>query len=184
VAKAAAFWQVSNYREAYGIFACSGLLFNHESPLRPERFVTRKIISTACSIAKGGKEKLELGNIAIQRDWGWAPEYVEAMWLMMQQKGPEDFVIATGKTHKLEEFLELAFSAVRLDWREYVEFGQHLFRPTDILISRANPARARRVLNWEAAYGLADVVTMMVEAEMGRGDRSGGALSYSRIAVR
>src|SRR5271157_2763351 len=110
VAKAAAFWQVANYREAYGIFACSGLLFNHESPLRPERFVTRKIISTACSIAKGAKEKLELGNIAIQRDWGWAPEYVEAMWLMMQQKHPDDFVIATGESHSLEEFVETAFA--------------------------------------------------------------------------
>ena len=167
VAKAAAFWQVANYREAYGIFACSGLFFNHESPLRPERFVTRKIISTACRIAKGAKEKLRLGNISIRRDWGWAPEYVEAMWLMMQQKKePEDFVIATGKTHKLEEFLELAFSAVRLDWREHVELQQDLFRPADILISRANPAKAKRVLNWEARYGLADIVAMMVEAEM------------------
>ena len=155
VAKAAAFWQVANYREAYEIFACSGLFFNHESPLRPERFVTRKIISAACCIAKGATEKLRLGNISIQRDWGWAPEYVEAMWLMMQQKEPEDFVIATGKTHKLEEFLELAFSAVRLDWREHVELQQHLLRPTDILISRANPAKAKRLLNWEARYGLA-----------------------------
>ncbi len=167
VAKAAAFWQVANYREAYGIFACSGLFFNHESPLRPERFVTRKIISAACRIAKGAKEKLRLGNISIRRDWGWAPEYVEAMWLMMQQKKePEDFVIATGKTHKLEEFLELAFSAVRLDWREHVELQQDLFRPADILISRANPAKAKRVLNWEARYGLSDIVAMMVEAEM------------------
>ena len=184
VAKAAAFWQVANYREAYGIFACSGLFFNHESPLRPERFVTRKIISTACCIAKGATEKLRLGNISIRRDWGWAPEYVEAMWLMMQQKEPEDFVIATGKTHKLEEFLELAFSAVRLDWREHVELQQDLLRPTDILISRANPAKAKRVLNWEARYGLADIVAMMVEAEMDQGGWSGGALSPSRIAVR
>ena len=105
VAKAAAFWEVANYREAYQIFACSGILFNHESPLRPARFVTKKIIAAACRIARGSQEKLSLGNITIQRDWGWAPEYVEAMWLMLQQDKPDDYVIATGQSHSLEEFV-------------------------------------------------------------------------------
>src|ERR1700731_3759617 len=118
VAKSAAFWQVSNYREAYNIFACSGILFNHESPLRPERFVTQKIVRSACRIAQGDQEKLQLGNIEIQRDWGWAPEYVEAMYLMLQQESPEDFVIATGQTRKLQDFVATAFDAVGLDWGE------------------------------------------------------------------
>lgn len=121
VAKAAAFWEVANYREAYGLFACSGILFNHESPLRPERFVTRKIISTACRIAAGSLEKLHLGNISIQRDWGWAPEYVEAMWLMMQQEKPNDFVVATGESHSLEEFVETAFHYFGLDWHDLLK---------------------------------------------------------------
>ena len=112
VAKAAAFWQVANYREAYGLFACSGILFNHESPLRPERFVTQKIVRAACRIAAGSKERLTLGRLDIQRDWGWAPEYVEAMWKMLQQPQPEDFVIATGETHALQDFVAEAFAAV------------------------------------------------------------------------
>lgn len=168
VAKAAAFWELANYREAYGIFACSGLLFNHESPLRPDRFVTKKIVTTACRIAHGSKEKLKLGNISIQRDWGWAPEYVEAMWLMMQQGEADDFVIATGETHKLEEFLDLTFSAVGLNWREHVEHNASLLRPTDILISKANPLKAKEKLSWEAKHNLAVVVSMMVQAEMDR----------------
>jgi GDPmannose 4,6-dehydratase len=168
VAKAAAFWELANYREAYGIFACSGLLFNHESPLRPERFVTKKIICSACRIAGGAEEKLRLGNISIQRDWGWAPEYVSAMWLMMQQAEAEDYVIATGKTHSLEDFLKMAFSEVGLDWRNHVEQSAHLLRPTDILISRANPAKAEKKLNWTAKHDMTDVVKMMVEAEMNR----------------
>jgi GDP-mannose 4,6-dehydratase len=120
VAKAAAFWEVANYREAYGLFACSGILFNHESPLRPERFVTQKIVTAACRIAEGSTEKLTLGNMAIRRDWGWAPEYVEAMSLMLQQEQPEDYVIATGESCSLEEFVAIAFAAVGLDWRDWV----------------------------------------------------------------
>src|SRR6185369_6740571 len=119
VAKATAFWEVANYREAYNLYTCTGILFNHESPLRPERFVTQKIISSARRIAEGSKEKLSLGNISIARDWGWAPEYVEAMWLILQQDVPEDYVVATGETHTLEEFVTEAFNCVGLDWREH-----------------------------------------------------------------
>ena len=165
VAKAAAYWQVANYRDAYELFACSGLLFNHESPLRPERFVTRKIVSTACRIAGGSRERLELGNIDIQRDWGWAPEYVEAMWLMLQQEAPDDYVIATGETNKLEDFVHTVFSSLGLDWKEHVAVNQELFRPADILISRADPERAARKLGWRAQYRMRDVAKMMVEGE-------------------
>jgi GDPmannose 4,6-dehydratase len=165
VAKAAAFWEVANYREAYGLFACSGILFNHESPLRPERFVTKKIVTTACRIAAGSGEKLRLGNIAIRRDWGWAPEYVEAMWLMLQQDSPDDYVIATGESHSLEEFIEAAFSNVGLDWREHVELDPALLRPTDLAAGRGNPAKARASLGWQARIKMHDVVRLMTEAE-------------------
>jgi GDPmannose 4,6-dehydratase len=165
VAKAAAFWEVANYREAYGLFACSGILFNHESPLRPERFVTKKVVTTACRIAAGSKEKLPLGNISIRRDWGWAPEYVEAMWLMLQQEQPDDYVIATGETNSLKEFVETAFSYVGLDWREHVEIDNSLLRPTDLMVGKANPARARAKLGWQAQYRMRDVVAMMVQVE-------------------
>ena len=167
VAKAAAFWQMANYREAYGLFACSGLLFNHESPLRPGRFVTRKIVSAACRIAGGAKEKLELGNISVERDWGWAPEYVEAMWLMLQQESPEDFVIATGETNRLADFVDQVFRSLGLDWQEHVTIRQDLFRPTDILTVRADPGRAARKLGWKARYRMRDVAKMMVRAEQG-----------------
>jgi len=166
VAKAAAFWEVANYREAYGLYACSGMMFNHESPLRPERFVTRKIVAAASRIAAGSHEKLNLGNTAIQRDWGWAPEYVKAMWLMLQQEQPEDYVIATGESHSLEEFVDAAFSCVELDWREYVVPDPALLRPADITVGRANPTRARERLGWRARYKMRDVVRIMVEEEL------------------
>ncbi len=166
VAKAAAFWQVANYREAYGIFACSGLLFNHESPLRPARFVTRKITRTACEIANGSKQKLRLGNMQIERDWGWAPEYVEAMWLMLQQDTPDDFVIATGESNRLADFVNAVFSHLGLEWQKYVELDQGLFRPTDILSIKANPNKAERVMGWKAKHKMRDVANMMVSADM------------------
>lgn len=165
VAKSAAFWQVSNYREAYHLFACSGILFNHESPLRPERFVTQKIVSGARRIALGQQDKLHLGNLVIKRDWGWAPEYVEAMWRMLQQDSPDDFVVATGRSHSLAEFVEVAFSACGLDWRAHVVADASLLRPTDILEGRGNPAKARERLGWEARYQMPDVVRLMLEAE-------------------
>jgi GDPmannose 4,6-dehydratase len=169
VAKSAAFWQVANYREAYNIFACSGILFNHESPLRPERFVTQKIVQAACRIAKGSKEKLKLGNIEIQRDWGWAPEYVEAMYLMLQQPDPEDYVIATGQSRKLQEFVETAFRVVGLDWREYTVKDKTLYRPTEIMIGRGNASKAALKLGWKAEHTMDDVATMMVEAAYASG---------------
>ena len=164
VAKAAAFWEVANYREAYGLFASSGILFNHESPLRPERFVTQKIIKAACRIADGHEERLQLGNIEIARDWGWAPEYVVAMWHMLQQETAEDFVIATGNTHSLEEFVATAFGALGLDWRDHVESDTSLLRPSDPKVSRADPSRAKDVLGWQAEVQVEDVVRKMIQA--------------------
>jgi GDPmannose 4,6-dehydratase len=164
VAKSTAFWQVANYREAYDIFACSGILFNHESPLRPQRFVTQKIISAACNIAKGNQEKLHLGNMSVKRDWGWAPEYVEAMYLMLQQEQPDDYVIATGVSSSLEEFVAEAFNCVGLNWHDHVVTDASLLRPTDLAISQGNPTKAKEKLGWQAKYKMPDVVRMMVEA--------------------
>lgn len=166
VAKSTAFWTTANYREAYNLFACSGILFNHESPLRPERFVTRKIVRSACRIAKGLQDVLDLGNIDIQRDWGYAPDYVQAMWLMLQQDRPDDFIIATGRTSSLKDFVQIVFASVGLDWSKYVRTRPELLRPTDIKISRANPEKAYRVLGWEARHTIEDVARMMVESEM------------------
>ena len=164
VAKATAFWQVANYREAYDIFACSGILFNHESPLRPQRFVTQKIVSAASRIANGSKEKLHLGNISIKRDWGWAPEYVEAMYLMLQQDQPDDYVVATGQSYSLEDLVARAFSCVGLDWKDLVVTDPSLLRPTDLAVSRGNPTKAKEKLGWQAQYKMPDVIKMMVEA--------------------
>jgi len=165
VAKAAAHFEVANYREAYDLFACSGILFNHESPLRPGRFVTRKIVSAACRIAAGSGERLHLGNIDVARDWGYAPEYVDAMWRMLQQNRPGDFIIATGATITLREFTAEAFAAAGLDWREHVDVDPSLFRPTDIAVSRANPAKAERELGWKATLHPAGVARAMVAHE-------------------
>lgn len=166
VAKATAFWEVANYREAYGLFACSGILFNHESPLRPERFVTQKIVAGVGRIAGGSREKLRLGNMQIQRDWGWAPEYVEAMYLMLQQPDAGDYVVATGESCLLENFVAVAFAAVGLDWREHVEIDDSLLRPTDLAVGRGNPGKAKDILGWEAKYKMKDVVNMMSAARI------------------
>jgi GDPmannose 4,6-dehydratase len=168
VAKATAFWEVANYREAYGLYACSGILFNHDSPLRPERFVTQKIVASACRIAAGKQDKLHLGNIDIQRDWGWAEDYVEAMYLMLQQSQPDDYVIATGESYKLAEFIEIAFRQVNLDWQDYVISDKELCRPTDIAISRGKPQKAWEKLGWVAKHKIADIVTMMIQARRDR----------------
>lgn len=164
VAKASAYWLVNNYREAYSLFACTGILFNHESPLRPKRFVTRKIVDAAVRIAAGSNETLTLGRLDIARDWGWAPEYVEAMWRMLQQPEPDDFVVATGASHTLEEFVRHAFEVCGLDWRDHVTQSSLLYRPTDIAVSRANPAKAERLLGWKAYASMEDVVARMVKA--------------------
>lgn len=166
VAKSAAHWAVANYREAYNLFACTGILFNHESPLRPARFVTRKIIATACRIAAGSNERLSLGNISIARDWGWAPEYVDAMWRMLQQEQPQDFVIATGQTNTLEQFVVETFKALGLDWLEHVSTDPSLLRPSEIMVSRGNPARALQELGWQANYAMSDVIRLMIEADI------------------
>jgi GDPmannose 4,6-dehydratase len=168
VAKAAAFWEVANYREAYGLFACSGILFNHESPLRPERFVTQKIVASACRIAKGSNEILSLGNIEIRRDWGWAPEYVMAMMLMLQKQEPSDYVIATGQSSSLAEFIAEAFDAVGLNWQDFVRVDPNLMRPTDLALGLGNPQKAKEQLGWQAKYRAKDVVKMMVKANFER----------------
>lgn len=165
VAKATAFWQVANYREAYGLFACSGLLFNHESPLRPVRFVTRKVVSAAHRIAKGSPERLTLGNLSIIRDWGWAPEYVEAMWAMLQRDTPRDYVIATGHSQSLKAFVASCFEQVGLDWQEHVDFDASLLRATEIAANYADPSRAAQELRWQANTTLNDVVDRLMQCE-------------------
>ena len=165
VAKAAAYWQTAGYREAYGLFGCTGILFNHESYLRPERFVTRKIVSAACRIAAGSKETLRLGDISIKRDWGWAPDYVEAMWLMLQQDVADDFVIATGQANSLSDFVRLVFEASDLNWEDHVEIDEHLKRPAEIGANCGDPSKAERLLGWKPKHFMADVVGLMVDAE-------------------
>ncbi len=163
VAKSSAYWLVNNYRESYGLFACTGILFNHESALRPERFVTQKIVRAVKRIAQGSTEKLKLGRLDIARDWGWAPEYVEAMWLMLQQEKPQDYVIATGVTMSLEDFVQAAFEQAGLNWRGYVEQDPALFRPTDLAVGRADPTKAYRELGWKATTTGVAVVNKMYE---------------------
>jgi GDPmannose 4,6-dehydratase len=166
VAKAAAHFEVANYREAYGLFACSGILFNHESPLRPERFVTRKIVAAAARISRGSEEQLRLGNMDISRDWGWAPDYVDAMWRMLRADRPDDFVIATGQTRSLRDFVDAAFRAVGLDWHDHVAVDQALMRPSDLGGNFANPAKAERALGWRAQVGMDELVRRMIAAEL------------------
>ncbi len=161
VAKAASFWQVENYREAYDLFACTGLLFNHESPLRPQRFVTQKIINGAKEIAAGNLKYIVLGNLDIMRDWGWAPEYVEAMWLMLQTQAANDYVIATGASYSLEKFVEKSFELYGLDWKKYVQVDKSFFRPLDINISKADPSKAKAQLSWQAKTTLDQVISGM-----------------------
>ncbi len=163
VAKATAYWEVANYRESYNLFACTGILFNHESPLRPERFVTKKIIKSACRIAAGSNEKLHLGNITIARDWGCAEEYVEAMWLMLQQEKADDYVIATGETNTLQDFIIEVFRCLNLDWQDYVITDGSLLRPSEIMVSRGNPEKASNNLKWQAKLRMSGVVRLMIE---------------------
>lgn len=166
IAKSSAHWIVANYRESYGIYASNGILFNHESNLRPLRYVTRKIVSGACRIARGSNEKLRLGRLDIVRDWGWAEEYVEAMWRILQHDAPDDFIIATGKSCSLLDFVDTSFQMVGLDWRKHVEVDVSLFRPSDIASSRGDPSKANNLIGWEAKTFMVDVVKLMVEAEM------------------
>lgn len=166
VAKAAAFWEVANYRESYGLYACSGILFNHESPLRPERFVTRKVVAGACRIAQGSKEKLVLGDLSIRRDWGWAPEYVKAMWLMLQQAAPEDYVIATGVSNSLEDFVATTFSHLGLDWKQHVVSDPSLLRPSEIRSGLGDARKAATNLGWRAETLMPEVIAKMISFEL------------------
>lgn len=165
VAKAAAYWLTATYRRVYGLHASSGILFNHESPLRPEYFVTRKITAAVSRIAAGSQERLGLGNLNVKRDWGWAPEYVEAMWLMLQQSRPDDYVIATGECRLLRDFVATAFATVGLDWRDHTDLDPTLGRPTDPTTARANPTKVRTVLGWHARRTMTDVARLMVRGE-------------------
>ena len=165
-AKVFAFWATVNYRESYRLFAANGILFNHESPRRGETFVTRKITRAAARIKLGLQDKLYLGNLEARRDWGYAPEYVEAMWLMMQQEIPEDFVIATGETHSVREFLQAAFDYLDLDWREHVEIDPRYFRPAEVDLLVGDAAKAATILGWEPRIRFKHLVRLMVDAEL------------------
>lgn len=165
VAKASAHLLVANYREAYGLFAANGLLFNHESPLRPTRFVTRKITRAAARIAAGNDQRLQLGAIDIVRDWGWAPEYVDAMWRILQADEPADFVIATGVSHPLKDFVAAAFAAAGLDWEEHVDSDDTLRRPSELDWSGGDPSKSAARLGWSSSVAMEEVARRMVAAE-------------------
>lgn len=165
-AKLYAYWMTTNYREGYSLHASNGILFNHESPRRGITFVTRKITRGLAQIKLGQVDKLFLGNLAAKRDWGYAPEYVEAMWLMLQQEKPGDYVVGTGVTHSVQDFLDEAFAYADLDWHEHVEIDSRYFRPTEVDVLQANPAKARRVLAWEPKVTFEELVRIMVDADM------------------
>jgi GDPmannose 4,6-dehydratase len=166
VAKVYAYWATVNYRESYGMFACNGILFNHESPRRGETFVTRKITRAVAHIKLGLQSKLYLGNLEAKRDWGYAKEYVDAMWRMLQQPEPDDYVIATGEAHSVREFLEEAFSYVELDWRNYVEIDPHYYRPAEVDVLVGNAEKARTKLDWRPRTTFRELVRLMVDAEI------------------
>jgi GDPmannose 4,6-dehydratase len=168
VAKVYGHFITVNYRESYGVFACSGILFNHESPLRGKEFVTRKITDAVARIKQGVQEKLFLGNLDAKRDWGFAGDYVRAMWLMLQQDEPGDYVVATGVQHSVREFCELAFGHVGLDWQQHVEIDPELFRPAEVNTLRGDAAKARRVLGWEPTVDFPGLVRLMIDADMER----------------
>src|SRR5574343_305216 len=165
-AKAYAYWQTVNYREAYNMFTCNGILFNHESPRRPESFVTRKITQAAVRIKFGRQDKLKLGNIEAKRDWGFAGDYVEAMWLMLQQKNPDDYIVATGESHSVKEFLTETFSYLGMDWEEYVEIDSYYYRPSEVDLLQGDYSKAKRILNWEPKVRFKSLVHMMVDADV------------------
>ncbi len=170
VAKSAAHWLVRNYRDAHAMFAVNGILFNHESPLRPERFVTQKVVRAAYKIAQGSTDKLTLGALSISRDWGWAPEYVESMWLMLQAEQPEDFVIATGEANSLKDFVAQTFACFGLEWTQHVEHDDSLMRPNEIILSQGNPEKAKQLLGWQVKRRMSDVVKELCAYEQGKSE--------------
>jgi GDPmannose 4,6-dehydratase len=165
-AKAYSFWQTLNYRESYGMFCCNGILFNHESPRRGETFVTRKITRAATRIKEGLQHKLYLGNLDAKRDWGFAGDYIEAMWLMLQQDISDDYVIATGEMHSVREFLDLAFDRVKLDWKKYVEIDDRYYRPAEVDVLVGDNSKAKRILGWKPKVGFEELVFMMIDADL------------------
>lgn len=165
-AKVYAHWQTLNHRESYGMFACNGILFNHESPRRGETFVTRKITRAVARIVAGQQKKLYMGNLDAKRDWGYAKDYVQAMWLMLQQEEPDDYVVATGETHSVREFLELAFGHVNLNWQDYVAFDERYLRPAEVDLLIGDPAKAKTKLGWEPTVTFEELVHLMVEADL------------------
>lgn len=165
-AKVYAHWQTVNYRESYGLFACNGILFNHESPRRGETFVTRKITRAVARIVAGQQQKLYMGNLDAKRDWGYAKDYVQAMWLMLQQEQPDDYVVATGETHEVREFLELAFGYVNLNWQDYVEFDERYLRPAEVDLLIGDPSKAKAKLGWQPSVSFEQLVYLMVEADL------------------
>ena len=165
-AKAFSFWQTVNYREAYGLFACNGILFNHESPRRGETFLTRKVTRAATRIKLGLQDKLYLGNLDAERDWGFAGDYVEAMWLMLQQEKPDDYVVATGESHSVKEFVAEVFSYLDLDWRKYVEIDPRYFRPSEVDYLKGDASKAKKVLKWKAKVTFKELARMMTDADM------------------
>lgn len=166
VAKLFAYWTTKNYRDSYGMFACNGILFNHESPRRGETFVTRKITRAIARIKHGLQDKLYLGNLDAKRDWGFAGDYVEAMWLMLQAKKPQDYVIATGETYSVKDFLEEAFGAAGLDWKKYVRIDKRYFRPLEVDVLLGDPRKARRELGWKPKVSFKKLVRMMLDSDM------------------
>jgi GDPmannose 4,6-dehydratase len=164
-AKVYSYWQTVNYRESYGLFACNGILFNHESPRRGETFVTRKITRAATRIKEGLQDKLYLGNLDAKRDWGFAGDYVEAMWLMLQQDKPDDYVIATGQTHSIREFLDVTFDKVGLDWNKYVEIDSRYFRPAEVDLLLGDSSKARKKLNWQPRVNFEELAAMMIDSD-------------------
>jgi len=168
VAKVYGHWITVNYRESFGVFACSGILFNHESPRRGKEFVTRKVTDAVARIKLGVQDKLYLGNLDAMRDWGFAGDYVEAMWLMLQQPKPDDYVIATGEKHSVRELVELAFDYAGLDWKRYVEIDPKLIRPAEVYTLRGDASKARRVLQWSPKVSFPELVKMMVDADLER----------------
>jgi GDPmannose 4,6-dehydratase len=170
-AKAYAYWITVNYRESYQMFACNGILFNHESERRGETFVSRKITRAAARIKLGLQEKLYMGNLDARRDWGYARDYVEAMWLMMQAEEPDDYVVATGETHSVREFLSEAFGYLDLDWEKYVEIDPRYFRPAEVDLLLGDPAKARAILGWEPKVGFSELVRIMVDSDMKLAER-------------
>ena len=165
-AKLYAYWMTVNYREGYGLHACNGILFNHESPRRGQTFVTRKITRAITDILTGRHEYLYLGNLEAKRDWGYAPEYVEAMWLILQQEKPDDYVVGTGETHSVKEFLTEAFDYAGLDWEKHVRIDQRYFRPTEVEELIANSSKAEKSFGWQPKIHFKDLVKIMVDADM------------------